>query len=76
MWYRREGGLIVGGPYNCEQAFPTECLDESHPDVQAMHTRARTITPTPTLQDVIDVLTAGQKAQLAANLNAKVSDGR
>lgn|SRR5574341_1189279 len=34
-WYRREQGVLVGGPYNCEQSFPTEKLPDDHPDVVA-----------------------------------------
>lgn len=32
-FYRREDGVIVGGPYNCDQAFPVEELPDDHPDV-------------------------------------------
>lgn len=36
-FYRREGGVIVGGPYNCDQAFPVEQLADDHPDVVAFN---------------------------------------
>lgn len=32
-FYRRENGVIVGGPYNCDQAFPVERLADDHPEV-------------------------------------------
>ena len=35
MWYRRENGVLVGGPYNATQAFPVELLDEASPEVIA-----------------------------------------
>ena len=41
MFYRKENGVITGGPFNCEQSFPTEFLDDSSPEVIAF------ITPNP-----------------------------
>ena len=35
MWYRRENGVIVGGPYNCDQQFPVDELPDDHPEVVA-----------------------------------------
>ena len=37
MWYRRENGVLVGGPYNCPQSFPVESLDESVAELVAFH---------------------------------------
>ena len=76
MWYRRENGVVVGGPYNCEQSFPTEVLSEDNPEVVAMRDRAQAARIAalrqPTLQDVISVLTPQQKVALQALLDAKV----
>ena len=38
MFYRKENGVIVSGPFNCEQSFPTELLDDSSPEVIAFIT--------------------------------------
>lgn len=70
MWYRRENGVIVGGPYNCPQTFPVEVLSEQDPEVLAMLAKAIP-TPRATLEDVIAILTPQQKALLQANLDAK-----
>lgn len=35
MRYRREGGLLVGGPYNAPQDFATELLPDNDPEVVA-----------------------------------------
>ena len=33
MFYRRENGAIVGGPYNCDQEFPVDELADDHFEV-------------------------------------------
>ena len=38
MRYVRTNGVITGGPFNCEQDFATELLDESSPEVIAFNT--------------------------------------
>jgi len=35
MWYRRENGVLVGGPYNCNQDFVVELLDDTSAEVVA-----------------------------------------
>lgn len=37
MFYRFENGVIVGGPYNCDQSFPVTELADNHPDVIAFN---------------------------------------
>lgn len=70
MWYRRENGIVVGGPYNCEQMFPVELLPDDHPEVLAMHERAKPV-PVATIEDIVSVLTPVQKTALQTRLDAR-----
>lgn len=70
MWYRRENGVVVGGPYNCEQMFPVELLADDDPQVLAMLERAKPV-PQVTLEDIVSVLTPIQKTALQARLDAR-----
>ena len=38
MRYVRTNGVITGGPFDCEQSFPTESLDEASPEAIAFNT--------------------------------------
>lgn len=75
MRYRRENGVVVGGPYNCEQTFPTDVLSEDDAEVVAMRDRAQAARVAalrqPTVQDIIAVLTPQQQAALQTRLDAK-----
>jgi hypothetical protein len=52
MFYRRENGVIVGGPYNCDQEFPVDELADDHAEVVAF-LAPKAETPTLTLVEQI-----------------------
>ena len=68
MFYRRDNGVIGGGPFNCDQDFPVEFLKEDDPEVVQFMSlvKQQQSEPQPTIPDLVATI-ADLKSQLNAN---------